>query len=72
MAGRLLDSPRLYMAAAGVLVAVGVFTQIDITLPKRPTGTIDDLASLRERDDINLVWIVIDTLRADHLSAYGY
>ena len=72
MAGRLLESPRLYIAAACVLVAVGVYTQIDITLPKRPTGTIDDLASLRERDDINLVWIVIDTLRADHLSAYGY
>lgn len=37
-----------------------------------PTGTIADVAKLRERDDINILFILIDTLRADHLGSYGY
>ena len=72
MARRFLDSPVLYLLLAGVLLAVGVYTQVDITIPKRPSGTVEDLASLRERDDTNLIWILIDTLRADRLGAYGY
>ena len=73
MAGRFLDSPRLYIALAGVLLVVGAYLQVDITLPKRPVGTIeDDLPTLRERGDINVIWILIDTLRADRLGSYGY
>lgn len=72
MARKFLDSPWLYIALAGVLLVGGVYTQVDINFPKRPSGTIDDLASLRDRDDLNLIWILVDTLRADRLSAYGY
>lgn len=38
----------------------------------RPSGTIDDVLSLSEREDFNVLFILVDTLRADHLSAYGY
>lgn len=38
----------------------------------RPTGTVDDLLALAERDDLNVLFILVDTLRADRLSAYGY
>lgn len=38
----------------------------------RPVGSIDDIAGLAERDDVNVLFILIDTLRADRLSAYGY
>ena len=72
MALRTFDSPWLYVGLAAVLLAVGVYSQIDITLPKRPSGTLDDIAALSERDDVNVIWILIDTLRADRLSAYGY
>jgi arylsulfatase A-like enzyme len=72
LARRTFDSPWTYVALAAVLLAVGVYSQVDITLPKRPSGTIDDIAALRERDDVNVIWILIDTLRADRLSAYGY
>ena len=72
MARSVFDSAWLYVSLACVLLVVGVYTQVDITLPKRPTGTVADLASLRERDDVNVIWVLIDTLRADRLSAYGY
>ena len=37
-----------------------------------PPASADDIPALRERDDLNLVFVVVDTLRADHLGAYGY
>jgi arylsulfatase A-like enzyme len=38
----------------------------------RPVGTVDDLDDLQQRDDVNVLFILIDTLRADRLSVYGY
>ena len=54
-----------------LLVAL-VATQVKVVVPSRPSGSIDDLAALRERGDLNVVFILIDTPRADRLSAYGY
>lgn len=38
----------------------------------RPIGTIDDVFTLADRDDLNVLFILIDTLRADRLGSYGY
>jgi arylsulfatase A-like enzyme len=38
----------------------------------RPSGTIDDVLALRERSDLNVLFILVDTLRADRLGSYGY
>ena len=38
----------------------------------RPSGTVEDIVAFAQRDDTNVVFILIDTLRADHLSPYGY
>lgn len=38
----------------------------------RPTGTLADVEALPERDDLNVLFILIDTLRADRLGCYGY
>lgn len=38
----------------------------------RPVGSIDEVRRLSERDDINLLFVLIDTLRADNLGSYGY
>ena len=35
-------------------------------------GTAEDLEFVPEVDRPNVVWIVLDTCRADHLSCYGY
>lgn len=39
---------------------------------RRPVGTAADIRALAERDDVNVLFILIDTLRADRLGCYGY
>jgi arylsulfatase A-like enzyme len=61
------------LIGGGLVLLIAFFaTQFEIRLPSRPTGDVEDLRALRERDDLNVVFILIDTLRADRLSAYGY
>ena len=43
-----------------------------VEAPVRPSGTLDDVLAFSEREDFNVLFILVDTLRADHLSAYGY
>jgi arylsulfatase A-like enzyme len=69
---RILDSPWLYFGLAGVLLVIAVLSQFEIRTPDRSEGRPEEIASLRERDDVNVIWILIDTLRADRLSSYGY
>jgi hypothetical protein len=38
----------------------------------RPRGVLEDLLALRERSDLNVLFILVDTLRADRMGAYGY
>jgi arylsulfatase A-like enzyme len=38
----------------------------------RPVGSAADILALRERDDLNVLFILIDTLRADRMGMYGY
>ncbi len=49
-----------------------VALQFDLRIPSRPRGTVGDLALLQTRGDLNVVFILVDTLRADRLSLYGY
>jgi arylsulfatase A-like enzyme len=65
-----------WLVAAAVILIGFLSTFVEIRLPgggdPRPRGGPDDIAKLRERKDVNLLFILIDTLRADHLGAYGY
>jgi arylsulfatase A-like enzyme len=72
MLRRLVESPSAYFAGAAVLLLVIVALQFDLRIPSRPTGTARDLALLRNRGDLNVVFILVDTLRADRMSLYGY
>jgi arylsulfatase A-like enzyme len=61
------------LIGGGLALLIALFaTQVEVHLPTRPTGDIEGLRALRERDDLNVVFLLIDTLRADRLSAYGY
>jgi arylsulfatase A-like enzyme len=58
-------------------IALGLGTSIgctseDIRVDPRPVGTFEDILALNNRDDLNVLFILVDTLRADHLSSYGY
>jgi len=72
MLQRLLQKPATWFVAAAVLLVGGLLLQVRVTLPPRSSGDVADLRALRERDDLNVILIVVDTLRADHLSLYGY
>jgi arylsulfatase A-like enzyme len=72
MARRITESPWLFFALAGLLLALAISTQIEVRPPARPEGSAKQLLSLRDRRDLNLIFVLVDTLRADHLGAYGY
>jgi arylsulfatase A-like enzyme len=54
------------------LWAAGVLTIEYATADPRPLGDVYDLEGLRRRDDVNVLFILTDTLRAHRLSSYGY
>jgi len=54
------------------LIMVGLGRMIVVRTPDRPMGTLKDIEGLANRDDLNIVFVVIDTLRSDRLSTYGY
>ena len=71
MLRRILDSPWSYFVLAALLLLGGLLSQVEIGVPTRPQGNVSQLEALRDRKDLNVLFIVIDTLRADALSAYG-
>ncbi len=72
MLSRLLRSRWLYFVAGALMVLAAIYSQFDIRMDPRPLGEPAEIGSLHERNDLNLLFVLIDTLRADRLSAYGY
>jgi arylsulfatase A-like enzyme len=72
MLRRILDSPWLYFGAAALLLVAALATQFRVSVPSRSEAPLEEIAKLRDRKDLNLVYILVDTLRADRLSTYGY
>jgi len=62
----------LAVSVALLLVGLVRYFQRNVHVPTRPTGEVSELRELRERGDLNVIFILVDTLRADRLSAYGY
>ncbi len=61
--------------AAGAILAWMAFMSLDLAggiEDRRPLGSAEDIAALQDRDDLNVLFILIDTLRADRLGAYGH
>jgi len=72
MLRRWLDSPWPYFVGAGILLLLAIASQFEVQLPSRSQGSVEDIATLRDRDDTNVVFVLIDTLRSDRLGSYGY
>ena len=63
----------MVVVVASYLGYVSTFVEIRIGNPdQRPLGSANDIENLSSRDDVNVLFILIDTLRADHLGSYGY
>jgi len=67
-----LQRHRLRLILATFLIVAGFLSLFEWRERGRPNGTASQLQSLPDRSDLNLLWIVIDTLRADRLGSYGY
>ncbi len=76
MSKRLLAQRWPWLVAASVTAVALLSTFVEIQLPgewdRRPLGSAEDIARLRDRGDLNVLFIVVDTLRADRLGSYGY
>lgn len=72
MLRRILDSAWLYFGLAAVLLLVGVLSQIEFEPPGLQKAGPEEIVALAERDDLNVLFILVDTLRADRLQPYGY
>lgn len=65
--------PRwLIWALFGVMTAAWLFVSTNLVREGLPSGTVEDLESLSSRDDLNVLFILVDTLRSDRLGVYGY
>jgi choline-sulfatase len=72
MLSRLLRARWLYFVVGALMVVAAIYSQFDIRIDPRPLGEPADIEKLHERNDLNILFVLIDTLRADRLSAYGY
>ena len=67
--------PWPWVAAALVLAGFALARHLrepEAARDPRPIGTAEDILALRERHDVNVLFVLIDTLRAERLSSYGY
>lgn len=69
---RMLGSRWFYVVAVAGMVALFVASQLEWAGDRREQGDASQIAELHTRDDLNVLFILIDTLRSDRLGTYGY
>jgi arylsulfatase A-like enzyme len=69
---KIFDSPWFYFALAILLAVGGVLSQFRRTVVEAPSGGLEEVLPRDGQRDFNVLFILIDTLRADRLSSYGY
>ncbi len=77
--GRTPPADRRFACLVAGLFAFGLFgcsldssQEADLAFDSRPVGSLLDVPGLAERGDLNVLFVLIDTLRADRLGSYGY
>jgi len=54
------------------MVLVWAASLVEMRPDSRPNGSVEDLASLKEREDLNVLFLLVDTLHSRRLGSYGY
>jgi len=75
MSERIWNKRWPWVLAALVVVAIYLSTVLDVyksAEAQRPAGGVEEIESLAERSDLNILYILIDTLRSERLGCYGY
>lgn len=69
----ILRSRWFFAAAVALFLVYAAISLVRFTnSDPRPVGTVDDILALQDRSDLNVLFILVDTVRAHHLGAYGY
>jgi arylsulfatase A-like enzyme len=64
---------RRLLLGFGVIAVLFVVFFVEIRFgDPRSLGSADDIEGLAQRDDLNVLFILVDTLRAHRLGSYGY
>lgn len=71
------SSGRISSLALIAATAVGVYLYSSVELlgdisDTRATGGVEELAAIADGEDTNVLFVLVDTLRAERMSAYGY
>jgi arylsulfatase A-like enzyme len=69
---RLIASRWFYIVSGTLMVVAFLASQVRVGTDRRPKGSLVDIQELGNRQDLNVLFILIDTLRADRLSTYDY
>lgn len=76
---RKLNPVQQWIIASLGVFGIGLFVyrsiDVDPSAPApgpAPVGTVEDIETLADRDDVNILFVLVDTLRADRMSMYGY
>jgi arylsulfatase A-like enzyme len=72
MATKILQQRWPWLLAGLVALCVFLFSLFVRVGDPRPLGGVAEIESLAQRDDVNVIFILIDTLRAHRLGSYGY
>ena len=62
----------LVLASVFAFFQSGCASQDQEDLQLWPFGSVQDIEDLADREDTNVLFILVDTLRAERMSAYGY
>ncbi len=69
---RWIASRSFYTVALLLMALAFLASQFRVERNSRPAAPPEQIRKLAEIEDLNILFILIDTLRADRLSAYGY
>lgn len=70
---RWYDSTWPWVLAGVILLAAYASVRVGVQEgDPRPVGSLAEIEALSERDDVNVLFVLIDTLRAHRLGSYGY
>ncbi len=75
MANRILNQRWPWLVMAALVVVAYLATRVESRIgdpDPRPRGSAEDIEKLSERTDLNVLFVLIDTLRAERLGSYGY
>ena len=66
------DPLWVYAVVGALLIGLYLVFNFELGGGTRPKGSVEEIADLSQRTDLNVLFILVDTLRADRMGSYGY